>query len=122
MTNIKLNIKGTNYSISDRTRELIDNQVSKFKKFIPDQITEAIVDVEVGKTTNHHEHGKIYRAEFNIKYGNFYDRSESVQEDIGSAIELAGDELIRQIKKNQDRKQDLIRRGAAKIKKILRLR
>ena len=107
MTNIKLNIKGTNFDLNNRTRELLDNQVSKFKKFIPDQIPEAILDVELAKTTNHHEQGKIYKAEYNLKYGKFYDRSESTQEDMYSAIELAGDELIIQIKKNQNKRQDL---------------
>jgi ribosomal subunit interface protein len=120
MVNIKLNIKATNYDLKEEIRSDIDNQVKQFEKFLPNNTEEVILDVEVGKTTKHHNQGLVYRAEFNMKYSDVFLRSESVQEDIRAAIELAGDELVRQIKKNKSKRRDLIRRGAGKVKRFLK--
>ena len=121
MANFKTNIKATNYELTPEIRNYIDQQIPKFEKVLPADTEEIILDVEVAKTTNHHNQGPVYRAEFNMKYKDQFKRAESTQEDIRSALELAGDDLARQIRKTKERRNDLVRKGAKKVKGWLRM-
>jgi ribosomal subunit interface protein len=96
----------------------IDKRVLGISKFVKGG--EMAVFVEVGKTTNHHKQGDIFRAEFNIEISGakFYAFSE--KEDLYTAIDDAKKEIIRQISSNKDRKQTLFKRGASSIKNILK--
>jgi ribosomal subunit interface protein len=118
--NFKTNIKATNYELTSEIREYINHQTSKFAKFLPKNTEEIILDVEVGKETKHHKNGPVFRAEFNMKYSGEFKRSESTQEDIKSALDLAGDELVRQIKKTKNKRKDMSRKGAGAIKRLLK--
>jgi ribosomal subunit interface protein len=121
MANFKTNIKTTNYELNSEIRTLIDSKLSHLDKFLPvNKDQEVIVDVEVGKTTQHHNQGEVYRAEFNLKYSDQFKRSESTQESLEAAIEIASDELNRQVRRSKNKKTDLIRKGGKQIKKILR--
>jgi ribosomal subunit interface protein len=116
MANFKVNIKATNYELTAEIKEYIDHQISKFQKFLPKGTEETILYVEVGKTTQHHSNGPVFKAEFNMEYKGQLLRSESIQEDVKSAIDIASDEMSRQIRKNKERKTDLFRKGSKKIK------
>ena len=116
MANFKVNIKATNYELTADIREYIDHQISKFQKFLPKGTEETILDVEIGKTTEHHTNGPVFRAEFNMEYKGQFLRSESTQENVKSAIDIASDEMSRQIRKNKERKNDLFKKGSQKVK------
>lgn len=121
MANFKINIQGTNYEITDADRTLVNEKISHFDKFMPvSDMEEVLVEVELEKTTDHHNNGKIYRAEFNVKYKKEFKRSELVEENMQIAIELASDQLEKQIRRTKGKKTDLMRRGAAKVKSWLR--
>jgi ribosomal subunit interface protein len=96
----------------------IDKRIISIGKFVKGG--EMAVFVEVGKTTNHHKQGDIFRAEFNIEIqgSKFYAFSE--KEDLYKAIDDAKKEIIRQITNSKDRKQTLLKRGASSIKNILK--
>jgi ribosomal subunit interface protein len=120
IANFKTNIKATNYELTGEIREYINHQTSKFTKFMPQNTEEIILDVEVGKETKHHQNGPVYRAEFNIKYSGEFKRAESTQEDLKAAIDLAADELVRQIRKTKEKKKDRTRKGAGRLKRLLK--
>jgi ribosomal subunit interface protein len=120
MANFKTNIKATNYELTSEIRKYIDQQISKFEKVLPNDTEEIILDVEVGKATNHHNQGPVYFAEFNMKYKKQFKRAKSTEEDIRTALELAGDEMARQVRKTKERRGDLMRKGSQRIKKWLR--
>jgi len=121
MANFKTNIKATNYELTNDIRNYIDHQISKFGKVLPHNTEEIILDVEVGKETEHHIHGPIYRAEFNMKYKNQFKRATATKNNLKEAIDLAADDLIRQVRTNKEKTTDMVRRGAAKVKKWMRL-
>lgn len=105
--------------LTDAISDYVNNRLSGIKKFIKDG-EEMLTLVEVGKTTNHHKQGDVFRAEFNVDIsGNkFYTFSE--KEDLYEAIDDAKKEIIRQITSNKDRKQTLFKRGAKSVKKMLK--
>jgi ribosomal subunit interface protein len=121
MANFKTNIKATNYELTNEIRSIIDQKSAHFEKFMPvGDDEEVIMNVEIGKVTDHHNQGLIYRAEFNIKYKGQFKRSESTQENLRAAIEIASDELVRQIRKTKEKRKDMIKQGADRVKKWLR--
>lgn len=122
MDKIKISVKTTNLELSGELQSYIDQKINSIGKFFSlNHDEEAIANVEVEKTTGqHHKQGQIFRAEINLAYkGNSF-RTESTQEDIRVAIEIATDEMIRRVRKTKERKIDLIRRGGNAIKKMLR--
>lgn len=115
---MNINTKVTNMELTKKISNYLDKRISSIKKFVKGG--EVIAYVEVGKITNHHKQGDIYRAEFNIEISGekFYAFSE--KEDLFKAIDIAKKEIVRQIDKSNKRKQTLYKRGAASVKKILK--
>lgn len=113
------NIKATNIELTSAINDYIEKRLSGVKKFVKNE-EEAIVYIEVGKTTNHHKQGDVFKAEFNIEISGtkFYTVSE--KEDLYTAIDDVQKEIIRQISQNKDRKQTLFKRGASSVKKMLK--
>jgi ribosomal subunit interface protein len=112
------NIKATNMELTEAINDYVNKRLSSISKFVKGG--EFSVNVEVGKTTNHHKQGDVFRAEFNIEISGekFYTFSE--KEDLYSAIDDAKEEIVRQITSKKDKKQTLYKRGAISIKKMLK--
>jgi ribosomal subunit interface protein len=78
------------------------------------------VSVDIGKTTEHHTHGEIFRAEVNVQVKGNVLRAVSNKEDLYSAIDDVRDEIIEVLRDSKEKKDALWRRGARKIKDILK--
>lgn len=111
-------IKATGFELTSATEEHINKCVEVIGKFVNSE--EGIVSVEVGRTTNHHKQGDVFRAEFDVKANGkkFFAMSES--DDLMHAIEEAKDAIIKSITHNKDRKQTLFKRGAKSVKKMMK--
>lgn len=116
---MNINIKATNMELTNAITDYVNKRLAGVEKFIKEG-EKMIAYIEVGKTTNHHKQGDIFRAEFNIEISGakFYTFSE--KEDLYTAIEDAKEEIVRQIKTKKDRKQTLFKRGAVSIKKMIK--
>lgn len=64
------------------------------------------VAVEVGKTTEHHRKGDVFRAEFNLTIPGTMLRAEAKMDDLYAAIDTATDELKAQVKKYKEKLRD----------------
>jgi len=116
---MNINIKATNIELTGAISDYVNKRISSIEKFTKDnnQITGY---VEVGKTTNHHKQGDVFRAEFSVDINgeNFY--SEYETDDLYGAIDFVKEEIVRKITNNKDRKQTLFKRGATSVKKMLK--
>jgi ribosomal subunit interface protein len=121
MINKTLNIKATHIDLTDEIKNYVESKTNTLMKFI--DATEQDVakfNVEVGKTNTAQHTGNIFRAEINLNaHGQTY-RTESTTDHIHSAIDEATHEMEREVKKHKDKRKTLFRRGAEKIKNILR--
>ena len=79
------------------------------------------VEVDIGKTSEHHNNGEIFRAEVNVEVKGKILRAVSDKEDLCAAIDDVRDEIIKVLKDTKTKKETMWRRGARNIKKILRL-
>lgn len=112
------NIKATNMELTRAISDYINKRLSGINKFIKE--ANIIARVEVGKTTNHHHKGDVFRAEFDIEVSGLKFYTVSEKDDLYKAIDDAKEEIIRQITTNKDRKQTLFKRGAISVKKMLK--
>ena len=113
------NIKATNITLTNEIREYIEKRLATAERFMKPELIESVY-VDVGKTTNHHKQGEIYRAEFNVTLDGKKFNAISEQEDLNAAIDDAHDDLIRQVTDHKDHKISLFRRGARSVKKMVK--
>jgi ribosomal subunit interface protein len=117
---IKKTVKGTGIDLSDAISSAIDRVVASIDKYVDPSDTSALVDIEVGKTTNHHRSGEIFRAEINFhsRIGSL--RAEAEKEDLYVALVAAKDEIVESLRSKKSKRTDFIKRSGAKIKNMIR--
>jgi len=113
-------IKTTGVGLTDDVHSYLNKRLSFIEQLINAKDKNVLCEVELSKTTGHHKQGDIYRAEVNLKVGgrNFYAHSE--QENINAAIDVVKDEMAKELRRNKDKKQTLVRKGGIRIKQILK--
>jgi len=115
-----MNIKATNMDLTPAIRERVEVAISYAMRHMQTPIESIKTDVEVEKTTSHHNKGEIFRAEINMNVAGRFYRAEDTSSDLYQAIDAARDELVRQRKDNKEKRQTLMRRGARRLKSMLK--
>lgn len=113
-------IKTTEFEMTPAVSEYLDTKLALLEKFITKDDESIKCDVEVGKTTNRHHSGDIFRVEVNVSMGKELLRAEATEETIYAAIDIAKDEIARRLRRHKNKNTTLFRRGGEKIKNILR--
>jgi putative sigma-54 modulation protein len=116
---MKINFKATNLQLTAEISDYCRDKLNHLDKFIPADES-VFMDVELGKTTQHHKHGEIFRAEVNFHTASRHFRAEAVAEDLYAAIDEAKDELSAEVKRYQKKRGALVRRGGRMIKNLLK--
>lgn len=109
--------KGNHMDITPAIQEYLDKRLSGVEKFLDEN---AIVEAELGKISNHHRSGDIFKAEFNVTVKGDFVRAVAEKEDLYSAIDVAREELFDILSSRKDKRQTLWKRGSQKIKDMLR--
>lgn len=76
--------------------------------------------VEIGKTTNHHKQGEVYKAEMDLKINGERFFTQASGSDLYASVDDAKEDIFRQITDTKDRKKTLYKRGAISVKKMLK--
>ncbi len=121
---MKLNIQAKNMELTPAIREYVEKKTAELGKFLTKAEEksgeETLAIFEVCKTTHHHKQGEVFRADCSIKVDgkNFF--STSTKEDLYEAIDDVRENLFHEINKFKSRKENLFRRGARSVKKMLK--
>ena len=115
---MNINIKATNIELTDAIRNYVFKKLEGIDKLIDSKGGELVVHVEVGKTSNHHKSGDIFKAEVRIGIANIFAVSE--KNDLYTAIDDVRDEVMAEAKKAKGKKESLVRRGGQRAKKLFR--
>lgn len=95
---MQIMIKATDFTLTPAISEYAEKKVGGLKKYLASMDNSAVeARVEVGKITEHHHKGNIFRAEVNLKVTKHLLRAEQESDDVYAAIDLVHDELKRQI-------------------------
>ena len=115
------NIKATGFELTPAIKDYVEKVVNHLDKFTNCEDNELpMCYVEIGKTTNHHKNGDLFKAEFTIHIGGKSLRNEKVAEDLYSALDEVQNEMTEEIKAFKKKKSNLFRKGGAKIKEMLK--
>lgn len=118
---MKIKITATNMELTNAIESYVNEKIKSVEKFaMPHESEEPVVDVEVGKTTNHHQSGDVFRAEVNFHVRGKHFRATSEKSDLYTAIDDMRNELVRELTSHKDRTRTLVRKGAGMIKDMLR--
>lgn len=117
-----ITIKATNIELTDAIRQYTESKVSSLSGKIKGGDSSAEARVEVGKTTNHHQKGDIFRAEIDILISGGARRLRAVAErdDLYVAIDEAREEMERELVQFKDKRQAIFKRGARTLKNLLK--
>lgn len=117
---LNIDYKFTNIELNDQMKEYLEKRMKKVAKYIEED-TEAYAQVEIAKSVPNQQSGDIFRAEINIEVaGSSLYRAEAEKTDLYQAIDDAQSDVIREMKKSKQKKTTLFRRGARKLKRMLR--
>ncbi len=117
---MNIKIRSVNFDLTPAIEDYVDKKILSLEKFFGgyDNI---LCEVEVGKTTGHHNSGDIFKAEVNITSSNISQVYAVAEEsDLYKAIDVVRDEAEREIVSKKSRKDTLFRRGAQKVKDLLK--
>lgn len=96
-------IKATGIELTDAIRDAVENDLTALDPLMSRWGESVSADVEVGKTTNHHHKGEIFRAEINLHIPGKTLRAEETAEDLYAAIKEAVRTLGREVVKEKER-------------------
>lgn len=118
---MQIKIKATNMELTDAIRAYVEEKIESVEKFVvAHKKEEVFTEVEIGKTTNHHNSGEVFRAEVMIRVRGKQFRAVSEKDDLYAAIDDVRDELVHEINSIKGKERTLVRRGAGIIKNLLR--
>ncbi len=116
---MRINIKATGIELTSAISDYAEKKVISLEKYLESN-TDVVAHVEVGKTTQHHKSGDVFRAEIHLQGGGLDLYAVSDQADLYAAIDLVRDEMIHSLTQNKGKKETLTRRGGRMVKDVLK--
>jgi ribosomal subunit interface protein len=98
---------------------LLEQKLSPLQKLLTPRGDERCT-VELEHVQDHHS-GKVFRAEINLFSGGKMFRAEAREEQIEQAIDVARNELKRELQHEHGKRLSLFKKGRQTIKAMLRL-
>lgn len=114
------NIKATNLELSPELRNYVERRFTSLSGLIDFNDPTLKVQIEVGRTTRHHDKGDVYRAEFNIRIRRGSFRSVAEGATIQSAIDDAREALETNLERAKKRSVSFVRRSGRAMKDLVR--
>lgn len=100
---MKINrIKGTGIDLTDAIKDAVESELATLDPMIERWGDAVSADVEVGKTSQHHHKGEIFRAEVNLQIPGKLLRAEDENEDLYVAIKNVTLTLQRELNKEKE--------------------
>lgn len=113
-------ITGVHIDVTDAIRSYTLEKLSTLEKFIPKDDTSAKLSVELSKVTNHHAHGDVFQAEAQLHIRGKEVTLKTTQDDLYKAVDVLKDMLVREVASYKDKERSIVRRGAHKVKMLLK--
>ncbi|MCX6738638.1 MAG: ribosome-associated translation inhibitor RaiA [Candidatus Parcubacteria bacterium] len=121
---MKITIKTTNLDITPAIQEYTEKRAQILEKFFRANSDTALAAIELALTTGHHKSGDIFRAELNLSNTATGEQlyAEAEAKDLYTAIDDMKDKAERECLSLKNKRVGMVKRGAARLKKMLRYR
>ena len=117
---MNITTKATNIALTAEIKEYTAKKFGVLQKYIDEADTSVRGQIEVGKTTRHHQNGEVFRAEINLHIAGKDFWTEATATDLYTAIDKARDEIVRMMRMHKDKNTNLKRAGGRTAKRIIR--
>ncbi len=117
---MRINEKGTNMQITAEIKDYLYKKLAHIEKFINPADESVLCEVVLGKESNHHNKGDIFKTEINLHIAGKNLTATAEMDELFASIDIAKDEIVRSLQVNKDRKVSMMRRGGAKIKNLIK--
>ena len=116
---MNITTKATGIVLSPAIEEYATKKFGVLQKYIGKADTSAGGQIELEKTTKHHQSGDVFRAEINlhVKGKDFW--TEAIAADLYVAIDEARDEIVRMLRAHKEKSSASKRAGGRVAKKIM---
>jgi putative sigma-54 modulation protein len=116
---MNINIKTTAITLTPAISEYTNKRLDKIQSLLANDPS-AICDIELAKTTGHHNKGEIFRAEIHIVGAGKNVYASTEESDLYAAIDIVRDQVISELTSEKGKRLKILRRGGAKVKNIIR--
>ena len=116
---MNIRVKGTNITLTPAISAYVDKRVSKLDKLVGGDPS-IMCDIELGKTSAHHQKGDIFRAEIHIVGAGLDAYAAAEHEDLYAAIDEVRDDIVRDLRAKKGKRLSYIRRGGAQVKAMVK--
>jgi len=117
---MRITEKGTNMQITEEIKNYLYKKLEHLEKFLDPADESVLCEVEIGKISKHHKNGDVFRTEINLHISGQNFRAVSEKDELFSSIDIAKDEMARELNSNKDRKISLTKRGGTKVKNLVK--
>ncbi len=117
---MKIKEQGKNMQITEGIKDYLYKKLAHLEKFLDPTDESILCEVELGKTTQHHQSGDVFRTEINLHIAGKNLRAVSETDELFASIDMAKDEMVRELQVNKDKQISLLRRGGARIKNLIK--
>ena len=117
---MRINEKGVNMQITPDIKDYLYKKLEHLEKFLNPNDESVLCEVELGKISKHHKNGDVFRTEINLHIAGKNLRAVSEMDELFSSIDMAKDEMVRELQTNKDKRVSLVKRSGAKIKNIIK--
>lgn len=117
---MQINFKGTNYELDAEVSERTQRKIEGLKKFLGKGAENARAYVDLGKETEAHQNGKIWRADINFDVDGTRFYAKAVDETLENAIDVAVRELASELRTARKKQITLFRKGGGAFKQLSR--
>lgn len=117
---MRITIKTTNITLTPELSEYLNKRLSALEKLTTHESEAAIADVELGRTTKHHQTGDIYKAEINLHIGGKSFRAVEETQDLYTSIDDAKDRMMDELRSDKGKRLSLLKRGGQRVKAFIK--
>lgn len=114
-----IKIKTTNFESTTELFDVLEKRLQALEKLLPADETHFVCEVELERLGDQHS-GRIFRAEVNLTVGGDLLRAEATRESMEDAIDRMRDGLKRELRRRSGKRESLFRRGAQRVKNLVR--
>lgn len=118
LNGMRIQVRGLHTTLTPVIKEYAEKRFFSLSKFVKNN--NIICEIELVKTTSHHKSGDIFKAEAIIDIGKEHIYAVSEKTDLYQAVDDLRNELEQILSSRKEKKITLFRKGAYKIKNILK--
>jgi ribosomal subunit interface protein len=116
---MNIRVKATNLSLNPAISGYLEKRLAKIGKLVG-RDPSVTCDVELSRTTDHHQKGDVFRAEIHIVGHGLDAYAAALNEDLHMAVCDVRDEIIKEIRGGKKKRRSLIRRSGARVKAMVK--